>query len=265
MEYKNLIVERKGHMATVQFNRPDKLNTLSIEMMHEIDSLARSFDEDENTRVIIFTGNGDNFCAGVDLNDHMESEEVKEASMMMKLRRVRIGPQMIRSIYEINQITIAAINGFALGGGACIAAACDFRIGAEGCKAGFPEVNLAMNLSWLSLPLVVHLIGPSRAKQMVISANRIDAKELLRWGFLDKLVPARDLMKSAREMADLYTSKPPLAAQMVKRSVNAISSALDQAIMHMDSDQFMYTTSGKDFMEAVEAFFQKRKGVFKGN
>ncbi|MFC1884899.1 enoyl-CoA hydratase/isomerase family protein [Thermodesulfobacteriota bacterium] len=265
MEYENLIVERKGHVATVQFNRPDKLNTLSIEMMHEIDSLAKSFEEDENTRAVIFTGSGKNFCAGVDLNDHMESEDVKEASMLMKLRKVRIGPQMIRSIYEINQITIAAINGFALGGGACIAAACDFRIGAEGCKAGFPEVNLAMNLSWLSLPLVVHLIGPARAKHMVISADRIEAEELFKWGFLDKLVPFQNLMKSAMEMAEVYASKPPLAAQMVKRSVNAISSALDQAIMHMDSDQFMYATSGEDFLEAVKAFFEKRKGIFKGN
>jgi enoyl-CoA hydratase/carnithine racemase len=172
---------------------------------------------------------------------------------------------MIRSIYEINQITIAAIKGFALGGGACIAAACDFRIGTEDCRAGFPEVNLAMNLSWISLPLVVHLIGPARAKQMVISAEKIDAEELFKWGFLDKLVPTDELMKSALEMAEIYKSKPPMAAQMVKRSVNAISSALDQAIMHMDSDQFMYATSGEDFLEAVEAFFQKRKGVFKGN
>ena len=85
MEYENLLVERKGHIATVQFNRPDKLNTLSIEMMHEIDSLARLFEDDENTRVVIFTGSGENFCAGVDLNDHMESEDIKETSMLMKL------------------------------------------------------------------------------------------------------------------------------------------------------------------------------------
>ena len=265
MEYKNILIERDGHIATVRFNRPEKLNTLSIEMMHEIDDLARSFEEDEDTRVVIFTGNGDNFCAGVDLSDHMQSDKAREATMLMQLRRVRIGPRMIRSIYEINQITIAAINGFALGGGACIAAACDFRIGAHDCRAGFPEVNLAMNLSWISLPLVVHLIGPARAKYMVISADRIHAEELSKWGFLDKLVPAEDLMKTALEMADMVASKPPLAAQMVKRSVNAISSALDQAIMHMDSDQFLYTTSGKDFLEAVEAFFQKRKGEFKGN
>ena len=265
MEYKDIVIDRRGHVATVRFNRPEKLNTLSFEMMHDIDGLARSFGEDENTRVVIFTGSGENFCAGVDLIDHMDSDQGKNDSMLKKLRKVRIGPRMIRSIYEIDQITIAAMNGVALGGGACLAAACDFRIGAGDCRAGFPEVNLAMNLSWISLPLVVHLIGPARAKQMVISSERIDAEELLQWGFLDKLVPPQDLMKAAREMAEMVASKPPLAAQMVKRSVNAISSALDQAIMHMDSDQFLYATSGEDFLEALNAFFKKRKGIFKGN
>jgi enoyl-CoA hydratase/carnithine racemase len=265
MEYKNLIIQRKGHVTTVRLNRPEKLNTLSRDLMGEIDDLANSFHEDEKTRVVIFTGSGKNFCAGVDLAERQKSDQGEVATRLMSLRNIRIGPKMIRSIYEINQITIAAINGFALGGGACIASACDFRIGANDCRAGFPEVGLAMNLSWVSLPLVVHLIGPARAKQMVISADRIDAQTLFKWGFLDEMVPFENLMDAAWKMAEMYASKPPLAAQMVKRSVNAISSALDQSIMHMDSDQFLYATSGEDFLEAVQAFFQKRPGVFKGN
>jgi enoyl-CoA hydratase/carnithine racemase len=100
---------------------------------------------------------------------------------------------------------------------------------------------------------------------MVISADRIDAQTLLKWGFLDEMVSPEKLMDATFKIAEIYSSKPPLAAQMVKRSVNAISSALDQAVMHMDSDQFLYATSGEDFQEAVQAFFQKRPGVFKGN
>jgi len=265
MEYKHLLIERKEHIAIIKFNRPEKMNTLNSGLMEEIDFLSNEFNGDECTRVVIFTGNGNNFCAGVDLTDRKTPQEGEEISRLMRLRNMRTGPKMIRSIYEMNQITIAAINGFALGGGACIASACDFRIGADNCHAGFPEVNLAMNLSWISLPLVVHLIGPARAKQMVIGADRIDAKTLFSWGFLDKWVSREDLMKAAYEMGELYASKPPIAAQMVKRSVNAISSALDHAIMHMDSDQFLYATSGEDFQEAVQAFFQKRSAVFKGN
>ena len=265
MEYKNLLIERMKHTAIIKFNRPEKMNTLNSDLMEEIDFLANQFNTDEYTRVVIFTGNGSNFCAGVDLTDRKTPQEGEPISRLRRLRNLRAGPKMIRSIFEMNQITIAAINGFALGGGACIASACDFRIGADNCHAGFPEVNLAMNLSWVSLPLVVHLIGPARAKQMVIGADRIDAETLYKWGFLDICVPPGDLMKRAYEMAEVYASKPPIAAQMVKRSVNAISSALDHAIMHMDSDQFLYATSGEDFQEAVQAFFQKRSAVFKGN
>jgi len=265
MAYKHLSIEHREHIAVIKFNRPEKMNALNPGLMEEIDFLANQFNDDENSRVVIFTGNGVNFCAGVDLTSRKTPQEGKEASRLMRLRNTRTGPKMIRSILEMNQITIAAINGFALGGGACIASACDFRIGADNCHVGFPEVNLAMNLSWVSLPLVVHLIGPSRAKQMVIGADRIDAETLFKWGFLDKCVAPEDLMKEAYEMGKLFASKPPIAAQMVKRSVNAISSALDHAIMHMDSDQFLYATSGEDFQEAVQAFFQKRSPVFKGN
>lgn len=265
MEFRNLIIEHKGPIATVQFNRPEKLNALSRDLMAEIHDLAGSFDQDEETRVVIFTGKGENFSAGADLTDRKRSEGREKATRLRQWRNIRMGPNMIRSIFEINQITIAAINGFALGGGACIASACDFRVGADTCRVGFPEVNLSMNLSWVALPLVVHLIGPARAKRMVIGADRIEAGTLLEWGFLDEMAPLGDLMKAAQEMAEIYAAKPPLAAQMVKRSVNAISSALDQAIMHMDSEQFLYATSGEDFQEAVQALFQNRPAVFKGN
>ena len=113
--------------------------------------------------------------------------------------------------------------------------------------------------------MCVHLIGPSKAKQMVILAKKENAATLLKWGFLDEVVPAEDLLASAKKMAGTYASRPPIAAQMVKRSVNAISSALDQSIMHMDSDQYLYAASGEDFQEAIKAFFEKRDGIFTGN
>lgn len=178
---------------------------------------------------------------------------------------MKSGPRTIRGIYEINQITIAAVNGYALGGGACIASACDFRIGAENCRVGYPEVGLAMNLSWVALPLCVHLIGPARAKEMVILARKENAETLLKWGFLDEVVPEGQLLSAAMKLAEQYAAQPPMAAQMVKRSVNAISSALDQSVMHMDSDQYLYATTSDDFKEALEAFFEKRDAVFKGN
>ena len=100
---------------------------------------------------------------------------------------------------------------------------------------------------------------------MVILGNKENADTLMNWGFLDEVVPEDQLLAKSMEMAAAYAAQPPIAAQMVKRSVNAISSALDQAIMHMDTDQYLYATSGEDFQEAIQALIEKRKGIFKGN
>lgn len=264
MTYKHLEIEKRGSISTVYLNRPEKLNTLSQEVHDELFAFTEALHGDTNTRVVIFMGRGGNFSAGSDLSDPTMAAQF-EATRLQRLRYMKSGPRTIRGIYEIHQITIAAINGVALGGGACIASACDFRIGTENCRVGYPEVGLAMNLSWAALPLCVHLIGPVKAKEMVILAKKVEAETLLKWGFLDEMVPEDQLLKRAMEMAELYAAQPPLAAQMVKRSINAISSALDQSIMHMDSDQYLYAATGNDFQEAIAAFFEKREGVYKGD
>ena len=265
MKFKHLTVEKDHLVATVTFNRPDKLNALNVQLMHEIIAAAEMFQEDVDTRVVIFTGAGKCFSAGMDLTDIEYTQGFQESSTLMKLRFLKIGPRMVKAIYDMDQITIAAVNGAATGGGACIAVACDFRVGANDCRIGYPEVGLGMNLSWVALPMCVHLIGPSKAKQMVILAKKENAGTLFKWGFLDEVVPAEDLLVSARKMADTYASQPPIAAQMVKRSVNAITSALDQAIMHMDTDQFLLSSKTEDFMEGLTAFLEKRDPQFKGD
>lgn len=265
MNYQYLTIERDRHIATLTLNRPDKLNALSADLMEEIIRAAQAFRYDEETRVVIFTGSGACFSAGVDLTDKKNFDRLAQASNLMKLRYLQLGPRMIRAVHEIHQITIAAVNGAAVGGGACIAAACDFRLGADNCRIGYPEVGLGMNLSWTALPMCVHLIGPARAKRMVILAEKVNAQTLLEWGFLDQVVPAAELMEAAQTMAAAYAAQPPIAAQMVKRSVNAIAAALDQAIMHMDADQFLLTSKTEDYLESVSAFLEKRKPSFKGN
>ncbi|NVM02260.1 MAG: enoyl-CoA hydratase/isomerase family protein [Candidatus Helarchaeota archaeon] len=260
MKYENILIERRDdHIAIVTLNRPDKLNALNINLRKEIIKVTEEFHEDTETRVVIFTGAGKNFSVGVDLKEPQTPK-----SLLGRQRDYDLGPKMVRCLYEMNQITIAAINGVALGGGACIVTALDFRIGAEDCKVGFPESRLGMSLSWVSLPLVVHLIGPTYAKEMIILGKNEDAKTLLKWGFLSEVVPKNNLLERAIEIAKKYAVMPPIPAQMIKKSINSVVSALDQSIMHMDGDQLLLTHGTKDFNEGIAAFFQKRQGKFKG-
>ena len=145
------------------------------------------------------------------------------------------------SFLEINQITIAAVNGFCLGGAACFVSACDFRIATEDALLGYPEINLGMNLNWFGLPLALRLVGPSKAKRLVIGGENETATTLLNWGFYDEVCKKEHLIEGAERMANFYASKSTLPAQMIKRSVNAITYNSDLAAMHMDYDQFLLT------------------------
>lgn len=262
MAYENLMVERRGHVAVVTFNRPQKANALNTPLLEEIEQVALGFRDDARTRVVIFTGAGRHFSSGADLT----SGEVPHDLLVMRRRRRRVGERAIRALTGMDQITIAAMKGAAMGGGACLATALDFRIGTQDCFMSYPEILIGVNLMWQSLPLCVHLIGPARAKRMVISGQWVYGPTLLEWGALDEMVEAEgDLMPKAFEWAELYASRAPVPAQMVKRSVNAIASALDQAIMHMDFDQHALATDSEDAEIARTSYRAKQAPHFRGN
>ena len=262
MAYDFLTVQRDEHVTTVTLNRPEAMNALSTGLMQEIEAVSRGFLEDEETRAVIFAGAGKHFSAGADLK---QPRSAATASLVIRRREAGLGARMIRAILEINQVTICAIQGAALGGAACIATACDFRIGSDDSFCGYPEVNLGINLMWRSLPLCVRLIGPARAKRMIMLGQREPAATLKDWGFLDEVVPREALHDAAMAMAQDYARQPPVAMQMIKQSINAVSGAMDDAIMHMDTDQNILTTLTDDRNEGIKAFFEKRDPKFTGN
>ena len=262
MTYKYVKVDRDGEVATITINRPERANALTYDVIADVEAAALSFRDDIETRVVILTGAGKNFCAGADLADAGESYEMP---LVGKRRKRRIGERAIQAILEMDQITIAAWNGAAAGGGGCFALACDFRVGTEDSLLFFPEVDLGMNLMWRAMPLCVNLIGPARAKRLMIGGERIRGQKLSDWGILDEMACAGALMEKTREMADFYAGKPHIAAQMIKRSINSYSTALDRAVMHSDVDQFLLAQSTADHPIAAKAYAARERPKLTGD
>ena len=195
--------------------------------------MNKKLKNDSKTRVVVYSSEGKNFSAGADIK-----EKQKKLSKL-ELWKSNLGKEAIESILNINQITIASLRGYCLGGAACIASACDFRVASETTLVAYPEIDLGMNLNWFGLPLLLRLIGPSKTKKMVISGEIENANDLFKWGFIDELYKDEDLKRKTDTLAKKYALKPALPSQMIKRSVNALTYQSDQAIMHMDYDQFL--------------------------
>jgi enoyl-CoA hydratase/carnithine racemase len=260
----NITVTRDGRIATVTLSKPERNNTFTIADLRYLNDVAQSFEIDEETRVVIFNADGDNFSYGADLGATDEMVAMARKTLVMQLRVAHIGGHLMRSIQEIHQPTVCAIQGVASGAGACVASACDFRIGAADARIGYGEVRLGINLMWQALPLCVRLVGPAKAKRMIMFGTLFDAETLLDWGFLGEVVPRDRLIERTIEFAQTLAELPPVPVQMIKRSVNAVSSAMDHAIMHMDADQYLLTAASEDAREGITAFLEKRKPNFRG-
>lgn len=261
-------IDRQGQITVVSLARVDARNALSSEMLRRLHDIARDFQDDVDTRAVILRSDGDTFSVGADLNE-MRSRDTEDPvpalTMLQVRRRAEFGAQLMRALTDIPQPVVCAIQGVSTGGATCIASACDFRIASSEARMGYGEVKLGINLMWNAVPACVHLVGPARAKQLIMTGRLVGAETLERWGFIDEICSRDELDARTLEWALQYASLPPNAVQMIKRSINRVSGALDQAVMHADADQWLLATKSNDFKEAVSAFMQKRDPSFTGD
>ncbi|HEY2069419.1 MAG TPA: enoyl-CoA hydratase/isomerase family protein [Rhizomicrobium sp.] len=255
-------IARDGAIATVTLDRGDGRNALSRQVILELTEAARSFADDLETQAVILTGKG-GFTAGADLKD--PAMDRRKANGLLERRHMtRIGPDLCDAWEKIEQVTICAIEKFCIGGGAALAAACDFRILGAGAQMRLPEIPLGMNMSWHAVPRLVSLIGPSRTKQFVIFGDKVEAAQALAWGLADEVVPDGEALAAARRWAEKVAKLPPNAVRMSKQSVNATANALHAATTFMDLDQYALATTSEDYREAIKAFLEKREPKFTG-
>lgn len=254
----------EGRVAVVRFDRGDAVNALSPEAMRQLRAAAREFEDDLATSVVILTGNAKAFSAGFDLKDG-ERQEKTAQGLAEQRKSIRVGPRMCREWSEMEQVTIAAIEGFCIGGGAALAVSLDFRVCGAGAHFRIPEVALGLNMSWGSIPRLMHLMGPARTKLAVLLASdRIQATEAERWGLVEQIVPDGEALAGAMALADRIAREPPLPVKMTKATVNRLAGALDDLASHMDLDQFVLTGMTEDHKEGVAAFLERRKPRFRG-
>jgi enoyl-CoA hydratase len=257
--------EIEGAVARILLDRPAERNRLSRDMLEQVVATCTDLSADGNVKVVVVAANGTDFSVGVDLTDPGMREIATEA-IGLRRSHLQLGPRVVRAVRELPQVTIAAMHGHCLGGGGCIALACDLRIAAADLRFGMPEVQRGMTMSWRTVPLMVAHFGPARTKELLIAGTFLDAGTAIAWGLANRTSEAG--AHAARDAAmtwaaELASDVPPIQASMVKETVDAIVD-LAAPVVHMDTDQFILSQMTEDFREAVLAFLEKRKPDYAG-
>ncbi|MEO0076427.1 MAG: enoyl-CoA hydratase-related protein [candidate division WOR-3 bacterium] len=253
MENKNIIVTIEDNIAIVKFNRPNVLNALNTETILELEKVIDELSANADVRVIILTGEGKAFVAGADI-----SEMSKFSSLEARVF-AQNGHRVLSKLEDIDKPVIAAINGFALGGGCEIALACDIRIMAETAKIGQPEVNLGIIPGFGGTQRLARLCGAGIAKELIYTGDMIDAQEALRIGLVNKVVPIDKLMETAKEMAKKIMNKGPIAIRMTKTVINRGLDCNLTTAKELEIETFALCFATGEPKEGMQAFLEKRK------
>jgi enoyl-CoA hydratase/3-hydroxyacyl-CoA dehydrogenase len=245
--------------ATIVMDRPEQMNTISPQMTEEIDDALSHLEENDDVRVLVLRGRGENFCAGADVSDDRES-----TTPATRIRSSRQNRHTFNYLESFAKPTVAAIQGYALGGGCELACCCDTRIAAESATIGVPEIRLGVIPAGGGTQRLARLIGVSRAKDMVLRGKHYSAEEMKDAGFVHELVDEDAFEEKVDEVVDQYLKHPPIAMEVAKHTVNrGFESSLETGL-EMESWGAAIVTSTEDAKEGLEAFRENREPEFEG-
>jgi len=248
-------VEKKNEVGIITLKKSDGLNILDSTMLHDLEDFLKELGKDEQIRVLIITGDK-NFSAGANVKE-MKEFTAREAKAFSDY-----GNRLFNMVENMEKPVIAAVCGYAFGGGCELALACDIRIASENAKFGQPEVNLGLIPGFGGTQRLTRLVGMGKAKQMILTGKIMDAKEAEAIGLVNKVVKDEELMEKALEMADIIAHRGPVAVKLAKKLIN--ENQMIKEMLEREAVSFSECFNTLDHREGINAFLEKRKPVFKG-
>lgn len=258
MDFQNLHLNTNKGILRITISRPDKLNALNQATMREISDAIQLAEEDPNIRAVIFTGEGRKaFVAGADVSEIAELEDLKARKFAEN------GQEIFTRIEDLSKPVIAAVNGFALGGGCELAMACHIRVASENARFGLPEINLGIIPGYGGTQRLPRYIGKSRALEMMLTGDMISAQTAFQWGLVNHVVTQGELLEKCETLLAKIVRKAPVAASHIIQSVNAVY-RLENGFQQ-EANSFANCCTTDDFQEGTAAFLEKRQPEFKGS
>ena len=259
MELKTLLVQKKEGYAIVTINRPDKLNALNNLTITELYSVMKDLNADDTVRAVVLTGSGEKaFVAGADISEIKEQDEITGELFALK------GQRVFRYIEQMAKPVIAAINGYALGGGCELAMSCHIRICSTKAKFGQPEINLGLLPGYGGTQRLPRLIGRTDALYLLLTGEMIDANRAYDLGLVSEVVEPEQLLERAETLAKIISEKPPIAARYILKAVDEGLNMPIDAALNLEAELFGKICATEDMKEGTSAFLEKRKPQFKG-
>ncbi|MDR1797108.1 MAG: enoyl-CoA hydratase/isomerase family protein [Clostridiales Family XIII bacterium] len=255
--YTTLLFEQNGKIGIVKINRPEALNALNETVLEELSSIFDEIEADDSIGVVILTGEGRSFVAGADIAAMKEMNAIEGRAFMLK------GQAVMQKIETLSKVVIAAVNGFALGGGCEISMACDIRLASEKAKFGQPEVNLGIIPGFGGTQRLPRLVGKGMAKYLIFSTETIGAEEAKAIGLVEKVYPPETLIEEAVKLAETILSKAPIAISACKAAINnGLNADLPTGIA-FEAEASATPFGSEDRIEGMGAFLEKRAAAFK--